>query len=72
MPIYEYECCCGHEFELLVRNADSKGICPVCGSEDNKRKFSVFGMKSASSPMSVSGGCSCGGCSGKSCSGCKH
>ena len=42
MPIYEYRCSCGHQFEKLSRiNESSKQICPQCGGEA-KKIFSVF------------------------------
>jgi putative FmdB family regulatory protein len=31
MPIYEYTCECGHQFEDLVRNAEEEVACPECG-----------------------------------------
>ena len=41
MPIYEYACdSCGHEFELLVRNAETPA-CPECASEALTRKLSL-------------------------------
>lgn len=69
MPIYEYRCsACGEEFELLVFG-DKKVTCTKCGSEDVKKKFSVFGMSGVEKPFAGSSGCSsCG--SGGACSSC--
>jgi putative FmdB family regulatory protein len=42
MPIFEYACrSCGHEFETLVRAAETPG-CESCGSEELEKKLSVF------------------------------
>jgi putative FmdB family regulatory protein len=30
MPVYEFECECGHRFENLVRMGTAKEECPVC------------------------------------------
>jgi putative FmdB family regulatory protein len=73
MPIYEYSCGkCDKEFELLVRSANDKGVCPHCGSQKLTKKFSVFASSSTasssgSSPsigacgMPRTGGCGCSG-----------
>jgi putative FmdB family regulatory protein len=67
MPIFEYKCDkCGHEFEKLVFG-NSKVTCPVCGAENVKKKFSVFGMSGVE--HQTSSGCS--SCSSGSCSSCK-
>ena len=67
MPIFEYTCGkCGKEFEMLVFGG-RKVTCSACGSEDVKKKFSVFGMSGMERP--VSSGCS--SCSSGSCSSCK-
>lgn len=66
MPIYEYTCTkCGKEFEKLVFGAQ-KVYCVACGSEEVKKKFSVFGMSGVE--RSSSG---CSSCSAGSCSSCK-
>ena len=42
MPIHEYACrACSHEFEALVRAADTPA-CASCGSTDLEKKLSVF------------------------------
>ena len=42
MPIYEYACrACGHEFETLVRTAETPS-CTGCGGADLEKKLSVF------------------------------
>jgi len=42
MPIFEYACrACGHEFETLVRAADTPS-CAQCSSADLEKKLSVF------------------------------
>jgi putative FmdB family regulatory protein len=43
MPIYEYSCRgCGHQFEALVRPADTKPpSCPTCQSQDLERLLSA-------------------------------
>ncbi len=67
MPIFEYICeKCSLEFEKLVFSGQ-KVTCCKCGSEDVKKKFSVFGMSGVEHP--VSSGCS--SCSSGSCSSCK-
>ncbi|NLX92052.1 MAG: zinc ribbon domain-containing protein [Firmicutes bacterium] len=72
MPIYEYRCDCGHQFEKLTRlNDDSVHACPVCGGETRK-VFSVFTKPRSSGTLSSadfsSSGCS--GCSSSSCASC--
>lgn len=42
MPLYEYRCAtCSHEFELLVRRADTPIVCPTCGSGAATKKVSL-------------------------------
>ncbi|HSU76967.1 MAG TPA: zinc ribbon domain-containing protein, partial [Burkholderiales bacterium] len=42
MPIFEYACrACGHEFETLVRGADTPS-CERCASPALEKKLSVF------------------------------
>ena len=31
MPLYDYVCDCGHQFEDIVRDADEEVACPECG-----------------------------------------
>jgi putative FmdB family regulatory protein len=42
MPIYEYACTCGRQFEeLIVRRSDEAEVkCPACGSADVERRTS--------------------------------
>jgi putative FmdB family regulatory protein len=37
MPIYEYDCGCGHRFETLAKMADSPAPCPACGGVTRRR-----------------------------------
>ncbi len=63
MPIYEYHCeRCGCDFERLVRSFDSAVVCPECGDESPRRKFSVFGFKSSSGFVASSGKDACASC----------
>lgn len=50
MPIYDYRCACGAEFEQLVRH-DTVIACPSCGGADVERRLSV-----PARPAGVSGG----------------
>jgi putative FmdB family regulatory protein len=75
MPIYEYDCNnCQEAFEKLVMSSASKIVCPKCGSENIKKKYSVFGFKTqrngGESKFVSSTGSSCGGCAASSCTGC--
>jgi len=46
MPIFEYACrSCGHEFETLVRGADTPA-CERCASMELEKKLSVFAAQS--------------------------
>jgi putative FmdB family regulatory protein len=67
MPIYEYRCGCGHEFERYVAASGGTAACPACGSDKVKRTLSLFAMKSdggaVASSMPAGGGCCGGGCS---------
>jgi len=48
MPIYEFDChSCGQDFDKLVRNASavSEVACPVCDSQDVKKKLSLFSSR---------------------------
>ncbi|HBU70532.1 MAG TPA: zinc ribbon domain-containing protein [Elusimicrobia bacterium] len=67
MPIFEYKCGkCGHKFEQLTFESESKTVkCPKCSSENTEKQFSQFasgnsksGQKNFSCPT---GGC-CPGC----------
>mgnify|MGYP006290625835 CR=1 FL=1 len=72
MPLYEYVCNnCEDLFEKLLRmdNGLKKITCPKCESDNVRKKFSTFGMKSGGQFVS-SKGCSCGNCSGGNCHSC--
>ena len=58
MPIYEYACrACGHEFETLVRGAETP-ICAKCSSVELEKKLSVFSSQAASpEPVAACGTC---------------
>ena len=60
MPIFEYACrACGHEFETLVRAADTPS-CASCGSEVLDKKLSVFSAQNGD-PEPASAACgTCG------------
>lgn len=66
MPIYNYNCDdCKKEFEVFVKNSDSKTECTECGSKNVKRVYSSFdfNLKSSSPASCGTGGCPGGGCS---------
>jgi len=68
MPIYEYRCGCGHEFERYVATSGGTAVCPSCGGGNVKRTLSLFALKSDGGPVASSvpaggGGCCGGGCS---------
>ena len=53
MPIFEYACrACGHEFETLVRAADTPS-CARCASPELEKKLSVFAAESNSAETRV-------------------
>jgi putative FmdB family regulatory protein len=59
MPLFEYECAqCGHRFEELVTGADTAVACPKCGTDEVRRRLSVFAASGGSG--STAGGASCG------------
>ena len=61
MPIYEYACrACRHEFETLVRGADTPS-CVSCGSADLEKKLSVFAAQKADAAAAMAAG-ACGTC----------
>jgi putative FmdB family regulatory protein len=68
MPIYEYQCNeCGDEFEKMVRfsEADHAQSCPLCQSQNTRKKISTFASHgSTPSGSSVSSGSSCGSSGG--------
>lgn len=66
MPIYEYKCQkCDREFEKLIFGNQNVN-CPECGSDEVKKKFSLFGMSGIDNPTS-----GCSSCSSSSCKSCK-
>lgn len=46
MPIFEYRCGCGHQFEALVRPGKHPPPCPACGATGLERLFSLPAVKS--------------------------
>jgi putative FmdB family regulatory protein len=62
MPIYEYACTCGTQFEQFVlRKADEAGIaCPRCGSVEVKRQLSRTAVGSVAGQRPSAGGRGCG------------
>lgn len=72
MPIYEYICLdCKKEYEILrsFNEAETPVDCEKCGSENVKRKLSVFYAQSGGSTISGAGG-GCGSCAGGNCGSC--
>jgi putative FmdB family regulatory protein len=58
MPMYEYACrSCGHEFETLVRGADTPS-CAQCASDKLEKKLSVFASPGREQPATAA----CGTC----------
>jgi putative FmdB family regulatory protein len=41
MPVYEFECKCGHIFEELVPVGTQNHKCPQCSSKDTKKIMSA-------------------------------
>jgi putative FmdB family regulatory protein len=65
MPIYEYACrACGHEFETLVRAAETPS-CARCASTALEKKLSVFAAQSSVSESPAP----CGSCGDPGCPG---
>ncbi len=64
MPLYEYHCNeCGEEFEKMVRfsEANQSPVCPVCQSEDTRKKISAIAARgNPLGGVSLSSGGSCG------------
>ena len=60
MPIFEFVCNeCEQNFEDLIFCSDIKGVvCPVCGSEQVKKKMSTFSSKIGGDGASLSLGSS--------------
>jgi putative FmdB family regulatory protein len=66
MPIFEFVCTeCDQPFEDLIFGSNTDGvICPVCGSEQVKKKMSTFSSKIGGDGASLSlGGSSAAACS---------
>ena len=61
MPIYEYACECGHEFEALVRS-DTEPQCPICHSKELEKLLSVFTTTGASAKAAPTMPSPCGSC----------
>ena len=61
MPIYEYACKCGHEFEMLVRSGTVPG-CPSCRSTEVEKKLSVFATAGSSKDAEPVAAGACGAC----------
>ena len=58
MPIFEYACrACGHEFETLVRGADTPS-CERCASPALEKKLSVFAAQTSTDAQPAA----CGSC----------
>ena len=60
MPIFEFVCNeCEQNFEDLIFGSDINGVvCPVCGSEQVKKKMSTFSSKIGGDGASLSLGSS--------------
>jgi putative FmdB family regulatory protein len=59
MPLYEFQCAeCDSPFEELVRTsaAIAEVECPECGSEQVRRKVSLFASRAGGSAGAVSAG----------------
>ncbi|MBT8342615.1 MAG: zinc ribbon domain-containing protein [Desulfatitalea sp.] len=41
MPVYEFECQCGHMFEELVPMNTKSRQCPQCGAQEAKKILSA-------------------------------
>ena len=68
MPLYEFKCAeCNDEFEELVRSSSAiaEVKCPECGSQQVRRKVSLFASKMSAggsfSPAPAASSCSTGG-----------
>jgi putative FmdB family regulatory protein len=68
MATYEYLCMtCDQPFEerrsITSGGVDTTIACPTCGSDQVRRRFSVFATTgTGSAPRTVGGGCCGGGC----------
>ena len=61
MPIYEYACKCGNEFEMLVRSGTVPG-CPSCRSTELEKKLSVFATAGSTEDATPVAAGPCGTC----------
>ena len=61
MPIYEYACKCGNQFEMLVRS-DTVPSCPSCRSTEVEKKLSVFATTGSSEDAAPVEAGACGTC----------
>ncbi len=69
MPIYEFRCDCGVQFEKLCRmREEAVQHCPQCGAEA-RRIISLFRTGGGSTGGSTTGS-SCSSCCSSSCSSC--
>ncbi|MHC4986049.1 MAG: FmdB family zinc ribbon protein [Planctomycetota bacterium] len=58
MPVYEYECeSCQKQFELLIRSAGEKPVCPHCQSKKLSRLFSTFAAHGAAAQPDCATSC---------------
>ena len=63
MPIYEYACTCGTQFEqfILRKSEEAEVACPRCGSREVQRQLSRAAISSgAGERPSTRGGRGCG------------
>lgn len=66
MPLFEFVCTsCNQPFEELVRSASAMDgvVCPVCGSQEVKKKISTFASKVSGSSSFSLGASSAASCS---------
>jgi len=77
MPIFEFDCLdCRKQFELLVGVGQPAGkngrVCPVCQSQNIKKRFSRFAARSGSGgeTTAVAGSSGCSSCSSSNCGTC--
>lgn len=55
MPLYEYECECGHKFEMLIFGSEQPR-CPKCGGGRVEKCLSVFAVSAKAAPSAPAGG----------------
>lgn len=66
MPIFDYKCSCGHEFEELVFSRHDTPECPECGGKEVEKKLSVFSTNGVGTQPFIPEGCCGGGACGNS------